>query len=741
MGKTKITWAKIKALDYRHYICIAITFGFFGCGFIFHNALPRAAEAVRDLAISLAYYVCGIFVEENNPITPTVTQMPSWQFAPSRFEPLKLFPWTWEEFKVLWGEYWDKLFTMANMENYGYAISDVLYVLSKLLLVLMPFALLIVMYAKRYTSVVNNDRGVKSKALKRWERFVLRVLLPVKRWVQDFVAFILDSGVYKPLWIFLWVMYFNVATIVMSALAWYLYFIVSFDGISLYTQLLKLMVDLAPMVRFIPVAIWAVLGVCFFNYICRSRAMSELYHRENCNRGFLNERGVVTIVYGNMGVGKTSLLTSMALTEEANMRYKALEILLETDLKFPHFPWENLREEMKQRMERHELVDIPSVKRWLASWRRKYEYLEEQGLCSWWMHQVRKRKLEDVSFGYLFDRYETDYNDELKITRLYSALEDYACAYFVYTIETALIISNYSVREDAIREDLGNFPIWNHDFFDRDPRRMDAHSRYCHILDFDVLRLGKRMLENNPNRNAFGFGVYLVSEIDKERKNALALKETKINAEECNQRNDLFDSCLKMSRHACVIANRVFVKVICDLQRPEDWGAGGREVGEVVFIAKNGELAPAFPFCSPFWLCEGVFKWVKTRYEAFYVRYIHNRADNTLFVHFLKGIMSRLDSHYRKLNNKYGIQPLDLEVESGRMNGDPEKKMWYRMPKKDYAKRYSTNCLSAIFEGDEYNTISIADFKTYADIMATEDELLMQHSHFQNDVHKTKKAS
>ena len=32
-----------------------------------------------------------------------------------------------------------------------------------------------------------------------------------------------------------------------------------------------------------------------------------------------------------------------------------------------------------------------------------------------------------------------------------------------------------------------------------------------------MLRLGRIMLENNPNRNAYGFGVYGITELDKER--------------------------------------------------------------------------------------------------------------------------------------------------------------------------------------------------------------------------------
>ena len=220
----------------------------------------------------------------------------------------------------------------------------------------------------------------------------------------------------------------------------------------------------------------------------------------------------------------------------------------------------------------------------------------------------------------------------------------------------------------------------------------------------------------------------------------MRLKETKIKEEECNQRNDLFNSHLKMSRHAVVIRNKVFLKFFVDLQRPEDWGAGGRDVGELNYIESKEELIPALPFFSPFWLCEGVFKFFKAKYDAFALKYDINRADGTLFMHFLKNIVSKIDNHYRKVNNTFGVQEINLELESGRMDGNVKKKKYYRMPKKDYAGRYSTNCLSAIFIGDEPNQISIADLKEYSSIMATPEELALQNSHFQKDVSKMKKA-
>ena len=130
-------------------------------------------------------------------------------------------------------------------------------------------------------------------------------------------------------------------------------------------------------------------------------------------------------------------------------------------------------------------------------------------------------------------------------------------------------------------------PLRDNDFFKRSPERQEAYSRHAHIIDFDMLRLGKKMIEDNPKARRLSFGVYVITEIDKERKNMNDLKETKIKVDEVNQKNDLFNACLMMSRHAAVVDNKVFIRFIMDLQRPEAWGAGGRELGEVIYISEK----------------------------------------------------------------------------------------------------------------------------------------------------------
>ena len=320
---------------------------------------------------------------------------------------------------------------------------------------------------------------------------------------------------------------------------------------------------------------------------------------------------------------------------------------------------------------------------------------------------------------------------------MWEVIEDYACAYLVYTVQSSLLISNYSIRVDNLFEDLGNFPMWNTDFFERDTRLIDSYSRHAHILDFDMLRLGKRMLEENPNRYAFGFGVYIISEIDKERKNSPELMTVKANANECNQKNDLFNALVKMSRHACVIANRVFVKIFADLQRPESLGADARELGEIVYIEDHSDMQPTLPFFAPFYIFEALFAFTFGKFTDTYYQYRHVRSDKILPMYVLKKLIAKLKHFRDRTLNRYGSSKYTLLVESGRMDGDKKEAKYFIQSKKIYSRRYTTDCLSAVFnQYADKNTIGIEDLEEYLTELGTDEENLMQNSFFQNETHQ-----
>ena len=735
---------KLKELfkqDYRHYICGGITLLFLSAGFLFPNALPRLGEAFRDLGLSIAYYFMELFSPENNTIRPSVNAMQSWQWAESPWETLSLFPWTWSEFKVLWGKYWKLWASKENLLGYLSFLGDCLYYISRYGMILIPVIFLLVLKLKSYTKPVKKPKEKKkSKHLIRFECFLFFVVYPIISWVKSFVGFVRANSKYWQLWVTLWLLYFNVISIVVAIFAFYFYFAVTWQVDTLYTQFVKLFIDLTPMVRFVPGIVWFGIGVYVYNHICRSMAFARLYHYEDLNRAFLKQRGVVTTAYGVMGSGKTQLITSMALSAEIEQWDQAFEILLEKDLMFPNFPWQNLRDYLKRAIERRELVDLDAVRERIRTLRRGFDYVVRNGFTPKTWQQFRKKHKEvkcDYTFGYDFEHYAYTYNDNLKLTHLFEAIEDYACAYLVYTVQTSLIFANYSIRLDSILRDVGNMPYRDTDFFKRDSRLMDAYSRQCHIINYDMLRLGKRMRKEFK----LSFGVYVITEIDKERKNSLELTETKKNEDECNQKNDLFNACLMMCRHAAVIANRVFIRIIADLQRPEAWGAGGRELGEVIYISEKGQQYPVLPFMSPYWLCEGVFSWIKGKWKDFHTKYEIERRDGTLFAYLANNVTHKVNKHYDKVNGQFGCFTLELEVQSGRMDGEPIKDKWRILTKKDRSARYKTDCLSSVFHTYEPNVMHIDDYKTYAKGWGTFEENGLQESFFQNDLRRMREQS
>ena len=721
-----------------HYICIGISALCLAFGFLFPNALPRAAESVRDLFDSVIYYLAFLVSPGKALKPPTVASMQSWMWVESPWEPLSLFPFTWEEFKVLWSEFWTLFVSKANFAAYWRSFGDMMALLSRFLLVLLPLALVLVKKLRSYTNKPPSLHKRKSRPLIACEAVLHKVIYPVVAFCKDLVAFICLNPKYWQLWAFLWLLYFNIIPILVCAIAFSLYFICSYDVVNLYTQFLKLLVDLTPMIRFFPGFVWALIGIYVYNYICRSMAFQRLYAHERANRSFLKSRGVVTTAYGPMGVGKTQFITSLSLSAEIQQWDDAFEILLECDLRFPNFPWQNLRDYLNRCIDKRELPDLDAVRARMMTYKRGFDYVLERGFSpSEWQEYRKGKNIPDYTFGYDYEHYRHTYNDNLKDEHLFDCIADYACAYLVFTVRTSLIFANYSIRVDSILEDLGNMPLRNSDFFSRNVGSRDAFSRQCHIINYDMLRLGKRMQKEFK----LSFGVYVITEIDKERKNALELRETKKNVEEVNQQNDLFNACLMMCRHAAVIRNRVFIRIIADLQRPEAWGAGGRELGEVIYISEKGPEAPCLPILSPYWLCQGVFIWLKGKWRDFHSKYIKRRRDGTLFEYAVTNLTSAINHHYDKLDGLFGTFTLNLEIQSGRMDGGIKKDRWRIIYQKDRSERYKTDCLQSVFKTYEPNTMHIDDFISYAGKVGTVQENGLQNSYFQNDVHRMHELS
>lgn len=710
----------MKKFNYRHLIWLgAIAASLALIPFFFQYAHLRIAESCIDLYNSGKFYINEL-CDLNMTGEITVNNFTNQPFI----MPFNL-PKTWEEFCANMSGYWSLFFSMDNFSAYLEKVSDVLFYITKILLIVMPFFLVIfaVLIVKKKT--INNDYGKESKPLKAFKRFEKKVYPPVRAWLLSFIEFSREHNYYLKILAFVWVYNFNGIAIFISGMAYYLYFIAALKTSTIYIQIVKLLMDLSVMIDFIPAILWAVIIIVALNLLARHIAFNRLYHHERCNRGFINERGLALTIDGTMEKGKTLLMTDIALSAEVQLRDQALEVIFESDYKFPHFPWQNLERFLKKMFQKHRIYDVWSCRRVIKSKRLKFE----------------RKPQNRYIFGYDFGYYGLDYNDNLKPMSVWQAIEDYACAYLIYTRQCALLISNYSIRSDTLFDDLGNFPLSDSDFFKRDSRMIESFSRHSHILDYDMLRLGKTMIEDNPNRYAFGFGVYVISEIDKERKNANATKHLKPSDPECNQVNDLFNLNLMMERHAVTIAYRCFLKNLSDLQRFEELGIGTLGLGERVSIKKKGEMSPLLPFFSTFWLTDLIFGFIIEKFNKYYLKYRHDRADTTLTMYLLKKFVAKLVHHRERVNNLFGCSKLELLVAAGNGDEEGEKKKYYLQSKKIYANRYSTDCLSGIYEArSKLNKVGIDDIIEYGGIMATNDELQKQTSHFQSDITKMTKA-
>lgn len=719
MKRLKAYFKSLK--DYRHWIMIAvIILSLALIPFCFRYAHLRLWESCVAFGNSIKYYISELLgLELHGEITVN-------EFTQQPFELPFHLPRTWEEFKTNLSGYWGLFFSMENFSAYMGKVAAVLFYITQIILIIMPIFLVVFIVNIFIKPKHNNDYGKESKPLRVYKRFELKVCKPVKNWSVGFIDFVRENKYYLKALAWIWAYSFNIISIVISFFAYFFYFIVSLKTPTLYIQLVKLFMDLSVMLNFIPDLIWAVIVIVILNVFARKIAYNRLEHHERRNRGFINERGVSSTVDGPMGLGKTQFITDMALSYEVELRDMALEVIIESDFHFPNFPWINLELFLKEMFRKHRIYDVWSCRRVIRS-----KYLK-------WRRKPCKYRL----FGYDFERYGLIYNDELKDITVWQAIEDYACAYLIYTRQCALLISNYSIRSDNLISDFGNFPLWDTDFFKRDSRLMESYSRHSHIIDYDMLRLGTAMIQDNPNRFAFGFGVYVISEIDKERSNTKKINIAKKQKEkgeeiECNQENDLFDLNLMMSRHAVTIGHRCFLKIFSDLQRFEELGISTLGLGEKICIESKSEMCPVLPFFSTFWLFDLISGFIINRFDNYYRGYRHDRGDYTLRMYLFKNIVAKLRSHRERVNNLFGCSKMTLSIEQGRNDSEAVKRKYYIQSKKIWSERYSTDCLSGIYAArGKLNTVGIDDIKEYAGKMSTDEELQEQRSLFQREVHK-----
>lgn len=721
---TKIK-ACFKKINHRHYVAIFLVLASVLLAmFRYELSYVRLWQSCVDLFHSIVFYIFSTFagIEDKRV---TVTEIP-------KIDIEKVLPFDLDKFLFKCEYYWDYLFSGANFKNYSMKVLFYGSLVASLLAFLIPVWMLISSRIKAlYLSEgEEEDKNTDSAPLSFFKRRIEPRIASVYSWICSFVHFIKERRIYAGSLLVIWLLNLNVASIVVSFLAFYFYFMSSFNFASFGSFFVKLFLDIVVLLTGLPFLAWLVLVYRLILSILKRIAYQVLEHHEMMNRGFINAQPLGVLVTATMGGGKTTVITDMGLSNSVMFKDQALDILIKNDLKFPCFPWLKFEDDLKRCYENHiryqedleekgsSLIDrtqciynLASTKYWVVD---KYQkFIDEPCKENLW--------------GYDFEKYRTCYDDDLTLTDLFITLITYAKAYLIYITQCSCIFANYSIREDMFC-DNGFFPLWCTDFFHRTPAQSAEASRFAKIIDFDMLRLGKKMVEFNQKSGAFEFGVICLTEIGKERGNAKENREMKKKDEEANPNNDGMEDAIKMIRHRSMVDFVPFVRILSEEQRAESLGANTRDTFSVSQIVNKSELKVLYKglFFDGF-----IHDILYPKFRSFYLQYRNLRGDNTLLVYLLKHLFSFTENRYSKLVNRFGYYVLDFETTVGKLDGVPVENKYFLSRKKAYSDRFASDCYGEFFEKMAFHSgLGMMDFIEYQDLRQTEDELQLQNSYF-----------
>lgn len=713
-----MTRGKKKRFAY-HIIAAATLAGILVLGFLrCSQAFLRFWESVRDLFHSLGYFTL-LF-----PVTPTV--------AGISYGMEEGAPRVWAEVVEVAKLFGSRFISAENFFSYlsllaGGLTKFIYFFLAFVILVGVPFGLCLYKSIKTQ----NRDHNQKTKALQRFLRFEEHVLSPCKRFVTGFWKFYRRHKLYSVSALLIALYFMNAYTLALEALAWLFYFVLSFDLPNLGVQAIKLCYDVGLGFRLFPWWVWCIVGFYIFDKIRREIGYRRLEKREDQLRDFIDERPIVSMICAPMREGKTTLLASLLMSLEKKMRDDAKDGMRDIDMKFPRFPWIVLEKMIQKEMKRHRVFTLETTREWVAGIFAMYKALKEDPRTLK-LYRRRLRKEYGLTFSNAFFGYDTahlpmEYNGGLGKESIYTAITTYAQLYFIYVSPTSMIVSNFPVRLDDDYDDIGNFPRWYDDFFRRDPSPLEK-SRMSHVLVQDAMRLGKVMDPNNPYKDSLEYGAIGFTEVGKERGNQKDMEGISKTDENVNQKNDLFNSQLKLIGHSATVYFIPFIRFLCDEQRPESWGADARELCDIITLTEKSSDKILLPF---FAVEEALYLVTKKVFGKLYDEQRYNRGDHTLPMYLFKAIYKKIYDHFQRVRNTFGGYTVKAHVTAGNGEGKMSKSKLFVSRKKVYTDRFDTAAYRGFYAGKaKRSRYGLNDTPVYKGLTPTEEELHLQASHF-----------
>lgn len=629
--------------------------------FYFRNVAHRSGQAFVDLknsAVHLVQFFGWLLYDTEITTQPTVNVMPS--------DMKNILPVSWAEMKMFLFGYVKTVFSTETFSAYFLALSDILFWGSFFIVPVGAIVGLIALILYLIYSSVDNDYGKETKPKQAWLKVEDKFFRRIYGIFKSYVDFLKGSAgkPYRILLGLIWLYNLNFVTIIVEAVALYLYLLPTSDYVNLFVQIAKLGMDLTVALDFIPIGIWIVIVWSRFDKWRRAKGLEKLEDNENKNKKFLLEHPENLLATGEPRVGKTQAITDMSLTQEVIFREKAKELSFQRRMQFPFFHWGILEKTIRNMRELNPTFSLSYLREFIEELKEAHKL---SGVNSYEENERLLRGFRNLGyaggnnfiFNYDVVRFGKTYDNELKKIDIWESICFYAEEFYIYTNPTPLWFSNYPIKFHFAWEDYGNYPLLEIDFFSKSPDEIESTKQFSHLMIYDMMRLGIQKNPNGPYNNNYELGGATIAEIGKERGNQITNRGTKKDAQECNTANDLFEMDAKMRSHGTTIDYFTFFRILADEQRAMDLLAGLREIGSEMKICNKKEpkiLMPGFAW-------EELIYQASTALTVKITDFITSRKGSEgLFFHLVMRVYSFIYNHYVRVYNRYSSYDVDLKI-------------------------------------------------------------------------------
>lgn len=544
------------------------------------------------------------------------------------------------------------------------------------------------------------------------ERFIVKPIHFVCAWLLDALSYFRQCFLFWPTMVLL-AFGMNIPAICVDFIGEYIYFFGSFDFLSLLDFVVSAVVSIGLGLSWMKLWMVLILVYFIFAWIRKNIGEQRLRYLLAKDKQVVGEStGVFNLILGKMRASKTTILVSMSRLTDQIFHEQALENMEEVASLFPAFPFVKL-ERAVMRLDHLGLV---------------HNRIQVSMFVSECFQVAANRKLPHLPFGYDGDFFKSNGN---VIRDLESCLKIYAESYWLYYHDSPLIAGNIAVRTDGVKADLGHFPLWDFDSLNR-PLPTNRDGITCKILDWNMARLGKKVPAEDDYSLALDGCCLAVSEIAKERGNALDNAIYKKDDAAANPKNDYFDATLKMGGHLAYVGGKPFFKVISDDQRSGSVGQNLVDVAETIFTVDRNKIDErlALPF---YWIEPMVLGWLNGKAKEFWERWRNCRDDQTLVSRFFFWLMGWSHRKLSRIYNRYGYKAVRMATNSSDSVGNliaGGDVPYYVLYAVDYAYRFDSASFSGFLNtGKDEAENGFFDLPNFGGITATRGEFEQENSY------------